>query len=239
MLEVLRRVMKYFHTSIILLVLLSMPAISRGAGSSVVNIVSVTSNSGSVHVESVAGADGQSVSSSAKGADGADGANGTVIQKNNSGNSSARVDVHTEINGVTVEDTHTTVRNGDAPYERSNVYENNGTRVETHINASTDGGQAAADVSSARTTHVKSEIERRVDDTKQKAQEVEDLHDKRESEVAPITSQYISEGTDTSVTAAEVSGSEKSTPASPMHRAVEQLHRILSGIFTYVSNIFA
>ncbi len=205
--------MKYFHTSIILLMLLCIPAISYGGvSSSIVNFVSVTGNSGSVHVESVNGADGQSVSSSAKGADGADGASGTVIN----GNSSSHVDVYTEINGKVIEDTHTTVTNDDAPYERTRVYEDGGTRVETRVKALAGSAQNAA---------------------KQKVQEVEVLHDKRESEVAPITNQYISERTDTSVAAVEVSESEPS--ASSMHRAVDQLHRILSGIFTYVSNIFA
>lgn len=194
--------------------MLIVPTVSFGSTvDSIINNISVRSNSGGVHTSAVAGADGQSVSSSARGADGADGADGTVIN----GNNSSHVDVYTEINGKVIEDVHT-----DAPYEQTHVYEDGGTRVETYINTH----------ASSATERVVKQVHTTIASSTPHASIVK-------KEVASITSQYISEGTDMPVTAVEVSEPEEHASPTPMHNAVEQLHRILSGIFTYVSNIFA
>lgn len=202
--------MKYIRT-FTLLALAATPALVWGSGLTIVNGISVYSNSGNIQAGASAGTDGQSVSSSARGTDGTDGANGTVIE----GRSSSRVDVHTEVNGKTVEDTHTTVTNDDLPYVHTHVFEDAGVRVETHINTR----------ASVATTSI----------VKEKTDPL--LHAERA--VAPITNQYISEGTDTPATAATGSESTRSTPAGPMHNAVQQVRHILSGIFAYVSTIFA
>ncbi len=204
--------MKYIRT-FTLLAIASMPAVAWGSsGITIINNIAARSNHALEAVTAV-GADGQSVSSSVRGADGADGQDGTVIQ----GGSSSHVDVHTEINGKTVEDTHTTVRQGDVPAVEHHVFEEDGVRVETYINA-----KAGSATSSRATSYDTMNVSQQAGKVKEKA----DILFQDTRTVAPITN-HITEGTDTLATAG----------AAPM--AVQQLRRILSNIFTYVSTIFA
>lgn len=200
--------MKYFGIYTLLVVLL-MPFLAFGDTIRIINNVSARSQTGNVTTVVSDGKDGESVSSSVTGADGADGEDGVVTESR----SSSRVDVYTEVNGKVIEDSHTVVENGDESYEQTRVYEKDNVKVETSVKASASGQKSSG-----------------ISDLQDKKDEVE----KKVSEVAPITSQHITENADTAVTEAIA---ERQTEPFIRH-TVNALHRIFSDIYSYVSNIF-